>query len=101
MAAPVITRTEPLDTKLFTVNWEVTDHSHKYIVMWTNLHSGISSHVTVAENTSSYTVTGLSGIDNYNVTVAASNSCGVMMSDPVTVYGKSVDIRKYSLRITC
>ena len=101
MAAPVITRTIPVDTKSFTVNWKVTDPSHKYIVTWTNLHSGIKSNVTVAENTSSYTVTGLSGIDNYDVTVAASNSCGVMMSDPVTVYGKSVDMHKYSLRIIC
>ena len=44
------------------------------------------SSMTVPENTSSYTVTGLNSIDNYNVTVTANNSCG-MMSDPITVYG--------------
>ena len=37
----------------------------------------------------SYTVKGLSGIDNYNVSVAVNISHGMMMSDPITVYGKS------------
>ena len=46
--------------------------------------------MTVVENTSSYTVTGLSGTDNYNMTVIANNLCGMMMSDPITVYGKIV-----------
>ena len=82
-----ITRIIPVDTKSFTVNWEVTDSSHKYVVTWTNLHTGIKSNVTVAGNINSYTVAGLSGIDNYDVTVTAINSCGVMMSDPITVYG--------------
>jgi len=44
--------------------------------------------VTVVENTNSYTVTGLNGVDNYNVSVATNNSCGMMKSDPITVYGK-------------
>ena len=48
------------------------------------------SNVTVAENTNSYMVTGLNGIDNYNVSVTANNSCGMMMSDPVIVYGKNL-----------
>ena len=44
------------------------------------------------ENTSSYTVTGLDGINNYNVTVTSNYSEGTMMStsDPVTVYGKNL-----------
>ena len=47
--------------------------------------------MTIADNTNSYTVTGLSGMDNYNVTVTANNSCGIMiMSDPIAVYGKNV-----------
>ena len=46
-------------------------------------------NTTVPENTSSYTVTGLNGIDNYNVSVTANNSEGMMMSDTVTVYGKN------------
>ena len=44
--------------------------------------------MTVPENTNSYTVTGLNGIDNYIVSVAANDLCGMMMSDPITVYGK-------------
>ena len=43
---------------------------------------------TVPGNINSYTVTGLSGDVNYNVSVAAVNMCGMMTSDPVTVYGK-------------
>ena len=99
IAAPMtaITRTIPVDTKSFTVNWEVTDSSHKYIITWTNLLTGVKENVTVAENTNEYKVTGLSGIDNYDVTVTAINSCGVMMSDPVTVYGKIVNMSMHML----
>ena len=43
---------------------------------------------TVPGNTNSYTVTGLSDDVNYNVSVAAVNRCGMMTSDPVTVYGE-------------
>ena len=45
---------------------------------------------TVAENTNSYTVTGLSDNDNYNVTITAVGVCGMITSDPVTVYGQCV-----------
>ena len=46
---------------------------------------------TVAENTNSYTVTGLSDNDNYNVTITAVGVCGtIVTSDPVTVYGECV-----------
>ena len=48
------------------------------------------SSVTVPENTSSYMVTRLNGIDNYNVSVTANNLCGMNVSDPVTVYGKKL-----------
>ena len=44
---------------------------------------------TVPGNTNSYTVTGLSGVVNYNVSIAAVNRCGIMAtSNPVTVYGE-------------
>ena len=46
--------------------------------------------VTISNNTNSYTVTGLSGIDNYNVSIAVNNSHGMMMRDPITVYGKGI-----------
>ena len=48
------------------------------------------SSVTVPENTNSYMVTGLNGVDDCNVSVTASNSCEMMMSDPATVYGKNI-----------
>ena len=43
---------------------------------------------TVTENTNSYTVTGLSDNDNYNVRVTAVGVCGMITSDPITVYGE-------------
>ena len=32
-------------------------------------------------------MTGLSDTDNYNVSVAIVGLCGVMISDPITIYG--------------
>ena len=95
MTAPTITGTIPLSSTSFAVSWTITDPTHNYIITWTNLQTGMISGVTVPENTNSYTVTGLNGIDNYIVTVTANNSCGMMMSDPITVYGKNVHIRSY------
>ena len=57
------------------------------------------SSVTVPENTNSHMVTGLNGIDNYNVSVTANNSCGMMMSDPATVYGKKLYIHTCVLNV--
>ena len=89
MTAPTITVPTPLRSTSFTVSWTVTDPDHNFIVTWTNLHTGMMSSVTVGENTNSYMVTGLNGIDNYNVSVTSNNSCGMIMSDSVTVYGKN------------
>ena len=86
--APTITGITLLSSTSFTVSWTITEPDHNYIVTWTNLHTGMMSSVTVPENTNSYMVTGLNGVDNYNVSVAANNSCGMMISDPATVYGK-------------
>ena len=88
MTAPTVTAT-PLSSTSFSVSRIITDPDHNYIITWTNLHTGVMDNVTVTENTNSYTVTGLSGMDNYNVTVSANNSCGMMMTDPITVYGKN------------
>ena len=71
---PTITVPTPLSSTSFIVNWTITDPDHNYIVTWTNLHTGMMSNVTVPENTSSYMVTGLNGIDNYNVSVTANNN---------------------------
>ena len=58
--------------------------------MWTNLYTDVTNYTTVPENTSNYTVTGLNGINNYNVSVTANYSGGMIMSDNVTIYGKNV-----------
>lgn len=68
----------------------MTDFDYNYVIKWTNQLTGVMSSVTVPENTTSHIVMGLNGIDNYNVSVTANNSCGMMMSDPVTVYGKII-----------
>ena len=90
MTAPTITGMTSLSSTSFTVSWTITNPDHNYIVTWTNLHTGMMSSVTVPEITNGYMVTGLNGVDNYNVSVTANNSCGMMMSDPATVYGKNV-----------
>ena len=88
MTAPTITAT-PMNSTSFTVSWTIIDPNHNYIIIWTNLRTGMmEGSMTVLENTNSYTVTRLNGVDNYNVSVTANNSCGMMMSDPITVYGK-------------
>ena len=43
---------------------------------------------TVPENTNSYTVTGLSDNNNYNVSITAVGVCGMITSDPIIVYGE-------------
>ena len=88
-AVPTIAVPTPLSSTSFTVSWTITDPNHNYIITWTNLRTGMmEGSMTVPENTNCYTVTGLNSIDNYNVSVTANNSCGMMMSDPITVYGK-------------
>ena len=75
--APAVAVVPPVNSTSFTVSWTITDPDHNYIVTWTNLHTGMMSSVTVPENTNSYMVTGLNGVDNYNVSVTANNSCGM------------------------
>ena len=85
-SAPIITVT-PLSNTSFTVNWTISDPNYSYTVIWTNTNTGVVDNITVPENTNSYTVTGLSVNDNYNVSVAIVGVCGMMTSDPITVYG--------------
>ena len=59
-------------------------------MIWTNLHTGVMDSSTAPENTNSYTVTGLSDNDNYNVSITAVGVCGMITSDPITVYGKII-----------
>ena len=87
--APNIVKVQPLSSTSFTVNWRPSDPDYKYAVIWTNLHTGVLYNRTVSRNTNSYTVTGLNGDVNYNVSVAAVNMCGkIANSDPITVYGE-------------
>ena len=48
----------------------MSDPNYSYTVIWTNITTGVVDNITVPENTNSYTVTGLSVNDNYNVSVA-------------------------------
>ena len=66
------------------------DNIHSYIITWTNLHSNDTYHIEVKGNTATYQVSGLNGVDNYNVSVTAINPCGMIKSNSITVYGKDV-----------
>ena len=85
-SVPTITVTSLSDIS-FTVNWTISDPNYIYTVIWTNINTGVVDNITVPENTNNYTVTGLSVNDNYNVSVAIVGVCGMMTSDPITVYG--------------
>ena len=85
-SVPTITVTSLSDMS-FTVNWTISDPNYSYTVIWTNINTGVVDSITVPENTNSYTVTGLSVNDNYNVSVAIVGVCGMITSDPITVYG--------------
>ena len=86
--APNIEFVKPSSSTSFTVNWTSPVLNNHYTVIWTNLHTGVMYNRTVPGNTNSYTVTGLSGDVNYNVSVAAVNECGMNESDFVSVFGK-------------
>ena len=90
----------PLSNTSFIVNWIISDPSYNYTVTWTNLNTGVMDSYTVSENTNSYNVTGLSDNDNYNVTITAVGVCGMITSDPVTVYGESVQAHTHVLIYT-
>ena len=89
-AAPTLAEPSSLMNISFTIKWTITNSSntHSYLITWTNLHNGDMNNVEVQGNTTSYNVTGLNGVDNYNVSVTAKNPCGMMESDSITIYGK-------------
>ena len=92
---PQVTAVTPLSDTSFTVNWTISDDSvaiYNFSVIWTNLRTSAMNSSTVPEDTNSYTVTGLSDNDNYNVSITAVGVCGMIISDPVTVYGKNVHV---------
>ena len=86
-APPNITATIILNTTSFNVTWTMTVNDN-YTVTWTNLRTGTMNNMTVVDNTTtSYMVTNLSGMDNYNVTVTANYLYESATSNPNTVYG--------------
>ena len=92
MTAPTLTRATELQRNSCAIKWTITNphYIHSYIITWSNLNIGDMDSIEVQGNTTSYNVTGLNGVDNYNVSVAAKNPCGIMESDFITVYGKNV-----------
>ena len=96
---PNITAVTPLNDTSFTVNWTIPDPSYNYTVMWTNLYSGVVDSVTVLEDTNSYAVTGLNEYDNYNVSIAVVGLCGMMTSNPITVYGMYLHKCMYAIQV--
>ena len=57
--------------------------------MWTNLNSGVMDSFTAPQNTNNYTVTGLNDNDNYAVSIATVDVCGMITSDPITICGEN------------
>ena len=90
MTPPTITGITPLSSTSFIISWTITDPNNNYIITWTNLRTGMMYSITVPENINSFMVTGLNGVDNYNVIITANNSCGTKRSDPFTIYGKYI-----------
>ena len=90
MTAPDLMKPINLMERSFTINWTIRNPNniHSYIITWINLRTSDKGNLEVQGNTTSYNVTGLSGVDNYNLSVAAKNPCGIMTSNSITVYGK-------------
>ena len=102
----------PLSTTSFMITWNMSDPNYDYVVIWTNLNTGVMYDCTVQDNGNSCDATdssvmyncpvqnneiscnvrGLSDDANYNVGVAVVNMCGNKTSGPITVYGKYLDV---------
>ena len=70
----------------------MSDPNYNYTVIWTNLNTGVMDSYAVQDNENSHIVTGLSDNTNYVVSMTAVNICGNKTSDPITVYGKYLDV---------
>ena len=89
-----------------TVNWTISDPSYNYTLIWTNLNTGVLDSFTAPQNTNTYTayiiVTGLSDNDNYAVSIATVDVCGMMItSDPITICGKNTCYIRGNYTCTC
>ena len=74
------------------ITWNISDPNYNYTVIWTNLNTGVMDSYTVQDNENSHIVTGLSYNTNCVVSMTAVNMCGNKTSDPITVYGKYLDV---------
>ena len=82
----------PLSSTSFMITWNMYDPNYNYTVIWTNLNTGVMDSYAVQDNENSHIVTGLSDNTNYVVSMTAVNMCGNEISDPITVYGKYLDV---------
>ena len=93
MIAPTLNEVIPSSSTSFIISWTINNTNYDIIVILTNLRTEEVYIISVTEytlNTNTYNVTeGLNGVDNYNVSVATINACGMMMNNTVTVYGKN------------
>ena len=93
MIAPTLNEVIPSSSTSFIISWTINNTNYDIIVILTNLRTEEVYIISVTEytlNANTYNVTeGLNGVDNYNVSVATINACGMMMSNTVTVYGKN------------
>ena len=72
-----------------TVSWTMSDPSYSYTVIWTNLKTGVMESFIIPQSTSNYTVKGLSDNDNYAVSIATVDVCGMMItSDSIAICSK-------------
>jgi len=80
---PSVTINATTATTIF-LSWSVPSGSvvDSYEVTWER--EGIKSSTTIADGSTSYTITGLEAEANYMITVAASIGAGSAVSDPVT-----------------
>ena len=85
-----------------TINWTISDPSYNYTVIWTNLNTGVINSFTVPQNTNNYTVKGLSDNDDYAVSIATVDVCGMMItSDPITICGKNTSYIRSNYTCAC
>ena len=78
-------------SRSFTVNWTSSNSIYNFQILLINLRIGTTESLddVLPPGATMLTVsTGLNGVDNYNVSVATVNVCGMTLSDPVTVYGE-------------
>ena len=92
MSIPNVTvtvRRSPNSNLWILVGWTLIDPNYNYTVILTNLNTDmVTEFIKNSENFILTTTTG--NIANYNISVAAVNMCGNKISDPITVFSKSI-----------